>query len=34
MDFYQGCLQKKDKKSLITEEKKEEKNYLFNENQD
>ena len=32
MDFVQECLQKKDKKSLIVEEEKEEKNYLFNEN--
>ena len=32
MDFVQGCLQKKDKKSSITEGEKEEKKYLFNEN--
>ena len=34
MDFDRECLQRKDKKSLITEEKKEEKNCLFNENKD
>ena len=34
MDFDQECLQKKDKRFLITEEEKEEQNYLFNENKD